>query len=275
LVIQTHGFEPDLFLLDGSFTTAMAAQELANRGIAVLQIGESSLYEQSQGTLDFGPVNVSQLESAVDYLSDRGIVDRSRVGLVGFSMTGFQVRYALAHSQYHFAAATSAEGNDFGYWQYVVDGNFPGWVAQNERTYGGPPWSNWEPWIEDSMTFNYQRMHTPLRIESDSNRAVAYDWENFIALRRLHKPVELIFVPGGAHPVVRPWDRMTSQQGDVDWMTFWLKGEEDPDPSKADQYIRWRELKKLQDAQATGQQTSRSEHSNANIPVLRQRQTAN
>ena len=31
------------------------------------------------------------------------------------------------------------------------------------------------------------------------------------------------------------------------------KGEEDPDPAKAEQYVRWRELRKLQDAQAGGQ----------------------
>jgi dipeptidyl aminopeptidase/acylaminoacyl peptidase len=251
LVIQTHGFDPHSFLLDGSFTTAMAAQELANRGVAVLQLGDSSLDEEASESLDLGPVYQSQYESAIDYLNNLGIIDRDRVGLVGFSITGFQVRYALTFSQYHFAAATSAEGNDFGYWQYIVEGNFPGWVAQNDTTYGGPPWSNWKPWLDHSISFHYDKIITPLRLESDSNREVAYEWENFIALRRLHKPVELIFVPGGAHPVVRPWDRLTSQQGNVDWMTFWLKGEEDPDPAKAEQYARWRELKKLQEADRT------------------------
>jgi len=29
-----------------------------------------------------------------------------------------------------------------------------------------------------------------------------------------------------------------SQQGNVDWFRFWLKGEEDPDPAKAEQYAR-------------------------------------
>jgi hypothetical protein len=32
-------------------------------------------------------------------------------------------------------------------------------------------------------------------------------------------------------------------------MVFWLKGEEDPDPSKAEQYAKWHVLKKLQDTQ--------------------------
>jgi len=39
---------------------------------------------------------------------------------------------------------------------------------------------------------------------------------------------------------------LTSQQNTVDWLVFWLKGEEDPDPAKAEQYKRWRELKQIQ-----------------------------
>jgi hypothetical protein len=39
---------------------------------------------------------------------------------------------------------------------------------------------------------------------------------------------------------------MTSQQGDVDWFCFWLKGEEDPDPAKAELYARWRDLRRVQ-----------------------------
>jgi hypothetical protein len=34
----------------------------------------------------------------------------------------------------------------------------------------------------------------------------------------------------------------------VDWFCFWLKGEEDPDPAKASQYARWRELRKQLEA---------------------------
>jgi len=40
--------------------------------------------------------------------------------------------------------------------------------------------------------------------------------------------------------------RIASQGGSVDWFRFWLQGYEDPDPSKADQFKRWRGLKKVQ-----------------------------
>ena len=253
LVIQTHGFNEQVFLPDGPFTTVFAAQELANRSVAVLQLGESPLYDATQGTLDWGPAQLSQVESAIDYLDERGLIDRERVGLVGFSITGFIVRYALENSKYKFAVATSAEGNDYGYWAYIADGNNLTWASQNEAPYGGAPWSgNLKSWMQ-SISFNYDKIRTPLRLESDSNDfgAVLNEWENFIALRRLHKPVELIYEAHGMHPVVKPWDRMTSQQGNVDWLLFWLKGEEDPDPAKAEQYNRWHELRKQQEANQT------------------------
>ena len=50
--------------------------------------------------------------------------------------------------------------------------------------------------------------------------------------------------------------RLASESIHVDWFRFWLKGEEDTDPAKAEQYKRWRELRKLQeenDAKAKAQ----------------------
>jgi hypothetical protein len=66
-------------------------------------------------------------------------------------------------------------------------------------------------------------------------------------LKWLKKPVELLnFYPAGEHELVRPWQRITSQQTAVDWYCFWLKGAEDPDPTKSEQYARWRALRELQ-----------------------------
>lgn len=252
LVIQTHDYDPEQFLLDGPYTTAMAAQELANKGIAVLQIGEGPLHDPTEGKPAEGPANQSGFESAIDYLDGLGIVDRKRVGLIGFSRTAYHAKYALTHSHYHFAAATAAEGIDFGYWMYIaVYGN--SLLGQREYTslYGGIPWrDNWKPWMEHSVSFNFDKIHTPLRLEANSTCSIIAEWETFTALRLLKKPVDLIYIPHGAHPLVKPWERMASQQGNVDWFTFWLRNEEDPDPEKTEQYTRWHELRKLQNEDA-------------------------
>lgn len=71
-------------------------------------------------------------------------------------------------------------------------------------------------------------------------------WEPYAALRYLNKPVDLIVLGEGTHVLTNPAQRMVSQGGTVDWFRFWLKEEEDPDPAKAEQYDRWRELRNLQ-----------------------------
>src|SRR5882762_5020006 len=62
-------------------------------------------------------------------------------------------------------------------------------------------------------------------------------------LRYLQKPVDLIIIPDSEHVITNPGERMISQSSTVDWFRFWLKGEEDPDPTKAEQYKRWREFR--------------------------------
>jgi len=73
---------------------------------------------------------------------------------------------------------------------------------------------------------------------------VLEQWEWFTVLRRMGKPVDFVYLPDAVHLVVKPWERMIAQHVLVDWFRFWLKGEEDPDPAKAEQYARWRELRK-------------------------------
>lgn len=60
--------------------------------------------------------------------------------------------------------------------------------------------------------------------------------------------MELVWLPDANHWPLRPKERMTAQEGAVDWFVFWLRGVEDPDPEKASQYVRWRALEALRPA---------------------------
>jgi hypothetical protein len=117
---------------------------------------------------------------------------------------------------------------------------------------GGPPFgASLHVWLDEAPGFNLDKVSTPVRLEvhgdSYEGASVLGLWEWFSGLSRLTKPVEYILLPDAAHILIKPWERMVSQQGAVDWFCFWLNGEEDPDPAKADQYARWRELRKLQE----------------------------
>ena len=246
LVIQNHGFQSHSFEIGPGYS-AFSAQPLAGKGIMVLQVGwNTSSTPPSQET----ELELAAYESVIDYLDRRGLIDRERLGLSGFSRTCLHVKYVLTHSKDHFAAAAITDGVDGGYFQYIAFANSGTIQSEYETLNGGAPFgSGLEAWLERSPGFNIDKVNAPIRITALTNSySLLGEWEWFAALTRLGKPVELIVLHDGAHILQRPWDRMISQQGNVDWFDFWLNGHEDSDLAKADQYARWRELRKLQEA---------------------------
>ncbi len=243
LVIQTHGFDSDRFVIDGGHITASAAQPLASKGIVVLQVDD--IFRDSLDTTQETERVMSAYENVVEYLDQKGIIDRSRVGLVGFSRTSLYVKYTLTHSKQHFAAAIVVDGFDGGYMQYLVNGTVASiFDSDEESVIGAPPFGEGLLlWLKRSPGFLLDKVHTPLQIQALGPGSLLAEWEWFSGLKRLGKPVDFVYLPTGTHILVKPWDRMVSQEGSVDWFCFWLKSEEDPDPRKTEQYVRWRELR--------------------------------
>ena len=62
-------------------------------------------------------------DGAIDFLDRKGLIDRDRIGITGFSRTYLYVTYTLTHSKHHFAAAAIADGVDYSYFQYMLVSN--------------------------------------------------------------------------------------------------------------------------------------------------------
>jgi dipeptidyl aminopeptidase/acylaminoacyl peptidase len=260
LVIQTHGFDRKLFFIDGPFSTAFAAQPLAGKGIVVLQVPGPPDSKLS-GTPEEGPNMMKVYENAIDFLDTQGIIDRNRVGLIGFSQTCFHVQYTLTHSTYRFAAAVVADGLDGGYFQYLAFANStPYLTVLEEDTNGGIPFGVALPrWIQRAPGFLLDRVQTPVLLQAIAPASLLEEWEWFAGLRRLGKPVDLLYIPTGSHILQKPWDRMISQESAVEWLAFWLKGEENSSPAKAAQYQLWRALRQRQKQQTASDTQSNVE----------------
>jgi hypothetical protein len=245
LVMQAYGWTSSEFWIDGPATSGFAAQALAGKGIVVAQLR----YARELGTLREGPLNTAMREGLIDELARKGIIDPDRVGLMGFSRAGYATWYMLAFSKYPIAAAAVVAGNEGGYLEYLA-----GFSARAGGDYegqnGSPPYGEGlQMWLRNAPGFNLDKIRTPIR-EVSFAQDILLNWEPFVGLKRLGRPVELVWLPDAAHELVKPLERITAQQGNVDWFCFWLKGEEDVDPMKAEQYARWRELRKLQEQNA-------------------------
>jgi dipeptidyl aminopeptidase/acylaminoacyl peptidase len=252
LTMVNQAWNKDQFSLSGNANALPGpaiAQPLAARGIFALAM----MHPDDPSALTVGepteaPTVLEGYESAIQYLAAGQLIDPEKVGLAGFSRTGYYVGYAISHSNLKFAAATTSDNADYNYGQYLMVGTANG-RAEYERTNGGKPYgSEISNWLRRTSAFNVDRIRTPLRLEVATGgvpEGLLNNWELFTLLRELKRPVELFFLPDsehGAHPPELPQQQLATLEGTLDWHDFWLTGHEDSNPEKADQYARWRQL---------------------------------
>ncbi len=268
LVIQTHGFTSKRFSMDGlnEWSSAFAARPLASAGIVVLQAygrKDGEQYTRNEKRLGTTPeqarvrMEKQAYEGAIDALAERGLIDRDRVGIVGFSRSVCFVGYTLTHSKYSFAAASLVEGVDCGYFQEIA---IPSAAWDINKMNGGavPLGEGLQEWFKESPGFNLDKVHTPVRLLELETDTVLGLWEWYAGLSFQRKPVDFVFLPAADHFVNRPWERVVAQQGLVDWFRFWLQDWEDPGREKHDQYLRWRDLRREYEAGLSNATAGRS-----------------
>jgi len=252
LVIQTHGFDQSIFEPSGSLSTGFAARALAAKGIVVLQVGEVG--NCPVDTPDEGPCNAVGYEFVAKQLISEGLVDPEKIGIIGFSRTCFHVMEMLTKSSLQPRAASITDGVMFTYLEFIL--RPPDAFGEQRHIFGAEPFGEGlQQWLKESPGFNLDKANTPLLMVAAGPLTMLYMWQPYSGLRYLHKPVDLIMLnmENGSgtlpyeHVLTNPGFRMASQGGSVDWFRFWLQDYEDPDPTKTEQYARWRGLRKLQE----------------------------
>jgi len=265
LVIQTKG-DSGWFACDSgaNHDPSFAPQPIASSGMMYLarSFDENWNMQQEEDKRPTGyPGGISEAvqqvdiwDSAVDALDKRGLIDPSKVGIIGFSRTGWYVEFALFHSRVHYAAATVTDNVQYSLGDYWL---IPGFAHAGEQMYGGPPYGKTlENWQKYSISFNLDKVHTPLLMEEMGDNVhddvpysipigLAVRFEISKGLASLGKPVELYYYPDEGHQLDHPRARRATMQRNLDWYRFWLQGYEDGDPSKKEQYKRWRAMKEL------------------------------
>jgi dipeptidyl aminopeptidase/acylaminoacyl peptidase len=256
LVIQLYNYNAGEFITDGLYPTAFAAREFADVGFVVLQVKKrpDTVSEQDP------QIHLEAYSSAIERLSDEGLIDRTRVGVVGFSLTCWYVVNALIKRPDLFAAATIADGIDYSYMQYMLFAvEFYPLQRQMDKVRGHSPIgaAALRHWLDEAPGFNLDRVRTPVRIEGIGPSSVLQEWELYSSLRLQRKPVDLVYFPSGTHIHQLPLERLESQQGDIDWFRFWLQNEEDPDPSKRTEYQRWEAMRSARDHEQDNRSNAR------------------
>jgi len=249
LVIQNNDYVPEAFLPDGDVPTGLARLALVSKGFAVLNLNSKGL-AASPEPMSEGPAFVARIDAVVDALSKEGIVDSSRVGLVGHSRMGWQTHYAVTHpGRVKLVAAGIWDSTVQDYKSltelYGVGGDTRGYEKNN----GGPFWSNKENWLKHDVLFNADRVEAAVLfaydIDNDATEINVKSASTSIvgAYRANRRPFDFVFLRPALHTILGAPVRKAAMDLTVDWMNFWIQGKEDPDPAKAEQYKRWRMIR--------------------------------
>jgi hypothetical protein len=248
LLIQTHGFSGEKFFADGEYPSGSPGRAIAAKNVLVLQM---DMHLSHIATPQEGRDQDDGFLSAIASLTERGLIDEHRVGIIGFSRTSYHVLYALVQLPGKFAAALIVD-YDFSYGPYLMastGGKVNAFQENAEAMNGGIPIGrNLLQWFKVVPDFNLDRVRVPIIITAMERGALVGQWEMFSMLRRLDKPVELLWLANqyAPHILVQPAHRWESQQTAVEWFDFWLNGHEDTNPRKNDQYRRWEKLCSMQ-----------------------------
>jgi hypothetical protein len=224
------------------------AQMLANRQIMVAEVSVHTKDHQLHFSTEAAR-NQSAWETVVRTLDRKGLIDKTRVGISGFSRNGYYIEYALTHSRFPWAAAIAADNYDP---SYMTAGIALNWDIQSSDSNGAPPFGRGlEHWLKAAPGFNVERIQSPLMLEAQTGgvTALSWFWEIFSRLEYLHYPVELWAIPDfehGIHNTQNPRQILAVEHLVIDWFEFWLNAHEDLDPGKRDQYKHWEKLCHLQ-----------------------------
>jgi dienelactone hydrolase len=230
LVLQTHGLRPGKFTVSGLYFHYFA-RALAANGFVVLQAGDDLNNDPAYSTAKEPAAVQAGYEGAIDYLDRRGLIDRNRIGIQGWSRTGPWIARMLSHSDYPITTAVFGDtGSMRPFW--YVDDRPRGEMVTTEALRDGSFSETFMPPV--NLTFVHSAVFMWTRGEL---------WTR--GLKELDKPAETWFVPDADHVVTKVGQRRLFGHLTLDWYRFWLQDYEDTAPAKREQYARWRKARLL------------------------------
>jgi hypothetical protein len=255
LVITLYHSGPGLETSTGDEIPILA---LIENGIAVMTVDTRSMIDGfGNGDISWEVARVERPRVAIEQLIQRVTaeygVDPSRVGLAGLSY-GTEIAMYCYWKSNRFRTISTAGGSPSPSWVFLGGIGYASRLAQRGLSDAIEPID--PVWKFISAALNARGELPPLLWQTPDSERVATT-ESWYRLRKAGAPVEWWDYPDETHQKFSPADRWWVQRRNLDWFRFWLQDYEDPDPSKVDQYVRWREFRELHNARSGAERTVR------------------
>jgi dipeptidyl aminopeptidase/acylaminoacyl peptidase len=214
-------------------------RQLAGHGIATLcinkplrdvAIAEDQLAQYREALDGVGAV--------VDLLDKKQLIDRSRVGMGGLSFGSEVTMWVASHSDLLAAAAiSSTQTTPTYYWLNAMPGRDVPAILQRVWQLGDPD-DDRERWQAFSTALRTHDLRAPLLMQMPEQE-YRYNIELAARMGRQGTPVDVWAFADEQHIKMQPRHKAAVYARNLDWFSYWLKGDVDPAPAKARQYTLW------------------------------------
>jgi dipeptidyl aminopeptidase/acylaminoacyl peptidase len=228
LVVMIHGGPAGADFDEWDESWAYPANLMTERGAFVFKPnyhGSSNYglkWVQSIANGKYYDLEVPDIEKGVDYLIGRGLIDRDKMGVMGWS-NGSILTIALTVNSPRYKVASAGAGDV----EWISDwGNALFGAAFDNYYFGKSPLQDPELYIKKSPFFKLDRVKTPTIIyfgTEDTNVPTEQGWLHYRALQQLgNVPVKFILFPGEPHSPRKITHQHRKLEEDLAWFDKYL-----------------------------------------------------
>ncbi len=200
-----------------------------NKGALILQPnyrGSSGYGEKfrSLNVRNLGVGDMWDVESGVDYLVDKGIIDPDRVGAMGWSQGGYISAFLTTNSK-KFKAISVGAGISNWVTYYVNTDIHPFTRHYLQNT----PWDDMNIYLKTSPMTNIKKASTPTLIqhgEFDRRVPIPNAYELFQGLQDVGVEVKLVVYKDFGHGISRPKEQLVAQWHNWQWFAKYIWSED-------------------------------------------------
>jgi dipeptidyl aminopeptidase/acylaminoacyl peptidase len=226
LIVAIHGGPASADVL--GFNGGYGGQVYAGAGYAVLRPNYrgSTNYGEAHKTDIVGNYfqkGYDDIMAGVDHLIAQGVVDSTKMGVLGWSAGGHWSNWILTHTN-RFKAISSGAGTSNWISMYAQSD-----VQRNRQFYLGNklPYDDFEAYWNQSPLKYIKNARTPTMIhvvKGDPRVPSPQSEELHMALKRLGVPTELYVYPGETHGIPDPRNQLLKSVAEMAWMDYYVRG---------------------------------------------------